>query len=109
MLQWLSRAVLSMRHCFRSADVSIDRKQWIHGEGLSASSLLRERDGKRCCLGFFCQSLGIPDEEMLSVVQPGLLPSVSQKIETGILPAWLFEDQSHVRCFPPMPSQELQE
>ena len=33
----------------------IDRKQWLHGEGSgkNVSKLLREADGKMCCLGFY--------------------------------------------------------
>jgi hypothetical protein len=87
---------------------TIDRKTWLRGEGLSFSSLLRIKDHKRCCLGFYCQSLGVPDEDMLGVGQPNLLPPAVQK-KLNLYDSWFFEPQSHIRCWPPMPSKEIQD
>ena len=71
---------------------TIDRKSWVRGEGISFSSLLRT-DGKRCCLGFFCSSLGIPDEELLERGQPSRLrDEVQQKF--GLTSSWLFDGRT---------------
>ncbi len=37
------------------------RDSWYRGLCANDSSLLRE-DGKRCCVGFYCQALGFDDE-----------------------------------------------
>lgn len=87
---------------------TVDRKTWLHGEGLSFSSLLRPGDHKRCCLGFYCQSLGVSDDDMLGIGQPNLLPAHIQK-KLGLYDSWFFEPRSHIRCWPPMPSEEIQE
>lgn len=44
--------------------LTIDRNVWLRGEGASASCLLREVDGKRCCLGIYLQACGVRDEEL---------------------------------------------
>jgi hypothetical protein len=75
----------------KSKEVIIDRKNWIRGEGMSCSKLLRISDQKRCCLGFYLSHLGVSDEEMLDVGQPcGLPPSTKEKYGNAI--SWLFED-----------------
>lgn len=43
----------------------IDRSKWIRGEGHASSKLLRERDEKMCCLGFYCRALDVPRNYML--------------------------------------------
>ena len=39
--------------------LKIDRRTWLRGEGASQSFLLREADGKMCCLGFACLAAGL--------------------------------------------------
>ena len=51
-------------------EFQIDRKTWLHGEGSKASYLLRKEDGKKCCLGFFCNALGISDDIILNKKSP---------------------------------------
>lgn len=86
----------------------IDRKTWLRGEGLSFSFMLRYSDRKRCCLGFYCQSLGVSDDDMLGVGQPNLLPPLIQE-KLGFYDSWFFEPQSHVFSWPPMSSKEIQD
>ena len=47
-------------------DVTIDRKTWYRGQG-DAHSMLLLHNGKRCCIGFLCQAMGIPDEQLLEL------------------------------------------
>jgi len=42
----------------------IDRKTWLRGEGHKKSFLVRESDGKQCCLGFLAQACGFSKEEL---------------------------------------------
>jgi len=71
---------------------TIDRKTWLRGEGLSFSSLLRIKDNKRCCLGFYCQFLGVSDDDMLEIGQPNLLPAHLQQ-KLGMYDSWFFTPQ----------------
>ncbi|SRR5258706_6565901 len=48
----------------------IERSKWLHGEGHSNSSLLRKRDGKMCCLGFYSLSCGLTQENIMEVPGP---------------------------------------
>lgn len=43
---------------------TISRKVWLRGEP-NDSFLLRNRDGKMCCVGIFLHACGVPAEEML--------------------------------------------
>lgn len=49
---------------------TVEKKTWLRGEGCSESYLLREDDGKRCCLGFYGQALGIDDADLISAPAP---------------------------------------
>ena len=42
----------------------IDRATWLRGEGHEQSYLLRECDGKMCCLGFFALACGLHPERI---------------------------------------------
>lgn len=44
--------------------LTIDRTKWLRGEGTGNSALLREKDGKMCCVGFYCLALGKTKEEI---------------------------------------------
>jgi len=44
--------------------LTIDRTNWLRGEGVQESYLLRATDGKRCCIGFLAQACGIPDSKL---------------------------------------------
>jgi hypothetical protein len=37
--------------------VIIKKSEWLRGEGWVESYLLRSRDNKRCCIGFFCEQI----------------------------------------------------
>lgn len=50
--------------------LTIKRSEWVRGEGPWLSKLFTSK-GKRCCLGFFGNSLGIPDREMKEIGSPG--------------------------------------
>lgn len=49
--------------------LEINRAEWLRGEK-HESCLLRDIDGKRCCLGIYGRALGIPDHVMLDAGQP---------------------------------------
>lgn len=40
----------------------IKRSQWLRGEGSENSYLLRSKDGKKCCVGFFANACGLNDD-----------------------------------------------
>jgi len=48
-------------------EFTIDRKEWLRGEGVYQSYLLRARDGKRCCVGIYLKACGMSDEELSGV------------------------------------------
>lgn len=60
-----SKSKSSARKKPRWHTFTIDRATWLHGEGSEPSFLLRRRDGKRCCVGFYLKSLGVPDAKVL--------------------------------------------
>jgi hypothetical protein len=68
----------------------IDRKTWLRGEGLSFSSLLRNKDQKRCCLGYYYKFLGLPDKNMLGLGQPKSIP-INLREKLNGADSWLFE------------------
>lgn len=45
--------------------LTIDRSTWLRGEGPNASRLLREADGKMCCVGFLGLACGLTKEQLL--------------------------------------------
>ena len=51
-------------------DMVIDRTEWLRGEGTVKSFLLRESDGKRCCVGIYARALGVPDTQTLNCPWP---------------------------------------
>lgn len=59
----------------------IDRSTWLRGEE-DAGLLLREADGRRCCLGFLGVSCGIDDDAMASIGCP-------REVASTEWPAWL--------------------
>ena len=48
----------------------IDRSRWLHGEGANASYLLRETDGKMCCLGFLALQCGAVEDDIRASREP---------------------------------------
>lgn len=52
----------------------IDRQRWLHGEGIEDSYLLRESDGKMCCLGFFCLMEGLTEDDIRNNTTPAKIP-----------------------------------
>lgn len=51
--------------------VVVDRSKWLRGEGAVNSFLLRESDGKMCCLGFVLkQAYDKTDEDLLQFKAP---------------------------------------
>lgn len=65
----------------------INRRVWLRGEGSENSRLLREEDGKRCCVGIYLSALGVPDEMLKNattavwVVRRRLLPPAADWLE----------------------------
>ena len=65
----------------------IIREQWLRGGDQNGergfSWLLSKASGKRCCLGFYAQSLGASDDLIRNRTSPG------GTSELGIWPSWL--------------------
>lgn len=53
--------------------VVVDRRYWFRGSW-SGSFLLRN-DGQKCCLGFACEALGVPTEDLIQQATPVSLRS----------------------------------
>lgn len=51
-------------------ELVIDRSKWLRGEGSNASRLLRESDGKMCCLGMYGLACGLTPEDLLESHTP---------------------------------------
>ncbi len=49
---------------------TVKRSEWLNGEGGINSKLLREKDGKKCCLGFCCLQLGCTEDEIKNMHNP---------------------------------------
>jgi hypothetical protein len=62
----------------------IDRSRWLRGEGPSTSSMIRLRDEKMCCLGFFGLACGIERDRLLNRLVPTILQSPNW-------PVWLVD------------------
>jgi hypothetical protein len=45
--------------------VTVDRENWLRGEGDCRSYLLREEDQKMCCIGFLAKVLGADEGHIL--------------------------------------------
>jgi hypothetical protein len=60
----------------------IDRKIWLRGEGAMKSKLLRSEDDKMCCIGIYCEALGVSKEALRD-------HSGSQVLEGFKLPDWI--------------------
>ena len=49
---------------------TIERSKWLRGEGSDRSKLLREEDGKMCCLGQVMRQLGFSNETLMDQGAP---------------------------------------
>jgi hypothetical protein len=65
--------------------LTIDRALWLHGEGHDVSRLLRETDGKMCCLGFLALACGAKRRDILDEASPQYAKEV--KWPSGLLDA----------------------
>ena len=54
---------------------TIDRAIWLNASAPygMGSTLLHNKQGNMCCLGFVCEQLGVPRENLTGVDTPGLL------------------------------------
>lgn len=72
--------------------LTIVRSKWLHGEGGLRSELLRESDGKMCCLGFYGIACGIDAEDLLGVAEPESADEHDDDTDyRHDWPHWLFE------------------
>lgn len=46
-------------------ELKIVRNRWLRGEGSEESYLLRRRDKKQCCVGFYALALGLKEEDIV--------------------------------------------
>jgi hypothetical protein len=71
----------------------IDRERWLRGEGADESYLLRSRDSKMCCLGFFGLACNLTENQIINECMPNAF-SLSQ---VSWNQDWLF-DQNNRRA-----------
>lgn len=69
----------------------IDRSKWLRGEGSYNSYLLRATDKKQCCIGFLCEALGVPKDDLVAI-------KGSQRLIQHNLPAWLMTPNDDLFC-----------
>jgi hypothetical protein len=55
--------------------LTINRDKWLRGEP-GESSLLRSRDGKMCCLGFYCLACGVSEDDITDISAPSDIRSM---------------------------------
>jgi hypothetical protein len=67
---------------------TIDRATWLHGEGSEDSYLIRSRDSKKCCLGFYLENCGLPEEYLTDKMTPSYC-NVEMNART---PDWLLDE-----------------
>lgn len=51
-------------------NIKISRAKWLRGEGGDESYLLREGDGKMCCLGQYLKQCKIRSTDLLNIYSP---------------------------------------
>lgn len=75
----------------------IDRSIWLRGEGGNNSYLLREEDGKKCCLGIYLGACGTPDELLSGHVGTGqiVLPEEAKWLDQGADAFMIVNDDPH--------------
>jgi len=66
---------------------TINRADWMRGQGDSTGKLYVPEYGEMCCLGFFCKALGIPKAEMEDLAIPSELYHLNK------IPKWLLYDE----------------
>lgn len=54
-------------------ELTINRPNWLRGEGDQVSSLLRPEDNKMCCLGFLSLTCGFTRDEIRNRMNPNSL------------------------------------
>jgi len=69
----------------------ISRKEWLRGEGMRNSALLRKSDGKRCCVGIFARACGAPDASIIDRVWPRRWDRWA--------PEWLFQEEEFFESY----------
>lgn len=72
-------------------DFIVKRSEWYRGHR-DGSSLLREEDGRKCCIGFVGQQCGIKDSELLGQKAVG----GSSDTLTSKWPKWFFSPNAIV-------------
>lgn len=50
----------------KATEFTVERSKWLRGEGHQESALLRESDGKMCCMGFYALACGAKSEEIVN-------------------------------------------
>lgn len=68
---------------------TIYREQWFRGQGSLLSKLWRQRDDKKCCLGFFAEALGYTKEDLCEKPTPLDVDSNNRGID---FPRWVFKE-----------------
>jgi hypothetical protein len=103
--------------------LTIDRAKWLRGEGSGSSLLLRERDGKQCCLGQLGFACGLTSAQMMNTGAPSVIHIASesdpdsesnrkaiwsrQVKEAGLL--FLYDDNLSPYCFDLMETNDDRE
>ena len=57
--------------------LTIKRSEWLRGEGPDDSLLLRQSDGKKCCLGFLALALDATEKYISGRASPANAPALS--------------------------------
>ncbi len=67
----------------------VDRRTWYRGKGAAGSKLLRESDGKMCCLGSVALQCGVKKEAIKNIAIPANIPKGKK-----LLPEWVVKNCS---------------
>lgn len=75
-------------------ELIIKRSKWLRGEGGENSFLLRESDGKMCCLGFYGKVIGISAYRLKGYRSP--TDNKASYLEFKKRAPWLLHDRLHL-------------
>jgi hypothetical protein len=77
-------------------ELVIDERRWLHAEKDDPEGnyegMLRNEEGKMCCLGFFAQSCGVKAKDMLNLGMPADLNRIPKKLREMAFDAEDFGD-----------------
>lgn len=83
-------------------ELTIKRSEWLRGEGVIDSALLRKSDQKRCCVGIYGRALGVSDTTLEGKGWPNMRGYMDHGFiwdVKGTEAEWLVADEDKTRRY----------